>query len=315
MRDVDRMWAVKIAGLIVTITLTGACTTTSTPQPGSAASSPTTTTASPSHSERPSSVPSHLAPMVVIFMENHERSDVLGSSSAPYERRLLTQGRDYVNYFAVTHPSLPNYLAFASGSTNGKASDEIVAGELSLHPTLWDQLTASSVSWAVYEETMPSACYGQDAAGTAPADYALKHNPATPFRSVYSDPAECSNVQPLSSMEPAHLPSFSFIAPNECNDGHSCELATSDGWLAQQVPSLVAAGADVVVTYDEGGSDLGLGGSSGGGHVFAVEVGPGVPAGSVVARPLNHYSLLAGIEARFGMPPIGAAAQMPAMPL
>jgi hypothetical protein len=77
----------------------------------------------------------------------------------------------------------------------------------------------------------------------------------------------------------------------------------------------MVAGADVVVTHDEGESDLGASGSSGGGRVFAVEVGHEVLAGTVVSRALNHYSLLAGGEARFGMRPLGDAAHVSAMPL
>jgi len=44
-------------------------------------------------------------------------------------------------------------------------------------------------------------------------------------------------------------------------------------------------------------------------------VGHGVLAGTVVSRALNHYSLLAGGEARFGMRPLGDAAHVSAMPL
>ena len=57
--------------------------------------------------------------------------------------------------------------------------------------------------------------------------------------------SECARVQPLSQMDPGHLPTVSFITPNECDDGHSCPLSTADGWLADHVPPLVQAGADV----------------------------------------------------------------------
>src|SRR3982750_4069372 len=48
-------------------------------------------------------------PLVVIFMENHERSSIVGSTSAPYMNQLRTQGKDFTHYYGVTHPSLPNY--------------------------------------------------------------------------------------------------------------------------------------------------------------------------------------------------------------
>ena len=70
-------------------------------------------------------------------MENHEYSDVVGSRSAPYQNSLLHRWRNYTNYFAVAHPSLPNYLAIASGTTAGKVSDSISAGEISGIATVW----------------------------------------------------------------------------------------------------------------------------------------------------------------------------------
>ena len=302
------MWAA------LSVVVTAACTeaSPSTPTPPSIA--PSVAAASSAHA-RPSPEPAdRVAPLVVIFMENHERSEVVGSPSAPYQNSMLERGREYANYFAVTHPSLPNYLAFASGTTNGKTTDDITAGEVSSGPTLWDQLSDAKIDWAVYEESMPSPCSGQIAAGAAPAEYALKHNPATPFRTVYHDPSDCANVLPLSAMDPDRLPMFSFITPNECNDAHSCPMETADRWLAQLVPPLVAAGADVLVTYDEGSTDRGPNGSSGGGQVFAAELGPDVRAGAVVSQELDHFSLLAGIEERFRLPKIEEAAGAAPLP-
>jgi hypothetical protein len=252
-------------------------------------------------------------PVVVIFMENHERSAVVGSGSAPYQNALLAKGRSYVHYYGVTHPSLPNYLAFGSGSTHGKTSDDITAGEIGGR-TLWDQLTAAHVSWGVFAESMPSPCFLGGAAGSDPGYYALKHNPATPFASVASDPKKCAHVRPLTQLRTDVLPAVTFIAPNECSDGHSCDLTVADAWLRRTVPPLVAAGADVVIVYDEGSSDQGVGGP-GGGNLYAVEVGSGVPAGVEVQRPANHYSLLAAIEDRFGVPRLGEAASAQPLPI
>jgi acid phosphatase len=254
------------------------------------------------------------APIVVIFMENHEQSAVVSSSSAPYENGLIQRGRTYTNYFAVSHPSLPNYLAFASGSTHGKTDDTVTAGEFG-GPTVWTQLTAAGIPWAVYEESMPSPCFTGDAAGSAPGDYALKHDPAMPFTSIASDPSACAHVQPLTRMDPKQLPAVSFITPNECSDAHSCALSSGDAWLAEHLPALLNAGADVIVTYDEGTTDLGAGGGTGGGRVFAVEVGSGVPRGVTVTQPMNHYSLLAGIEQRFHLAKLGGASSVTPLPI
>jgi hypothetical protein len=288
-----------------------ACTsqspTTSGVAPASPAPSPDTTRAPKAQSLAGD------APLVVIFMENHEQGDVAGSSSATYQNAMARRGRTYTNYFAITHPSLPNYLAFASGSTHGKTTDDITAGEIDGR-TLWTQLTAAGIKWAVYEESMPSPCFTQYSSGSSPGDYVLKHDPAMPFRAIASDKSLCAQVQPLPQMDPKHLPAISFITPNECNDAHSCELSSGDAWLATHVPPLLDAGADVIVTYDEGTSDLGVDGA-GGGRVFAVEAGPGVPNGVEVTRPMNHYSLLAGIEQRFHLAKLGEASGVTPLPI
>src|SRR5262245_42255202 len=142
----------------------------------------TSTSASPTPTSTSSSPPPTSNPIVVIYMENKERSSVVGSSSAPYQNALRAQGIDFTHAYGVTHPSLPNYLALGNGATDGKqGTDTISAGELSQSPTLWNQLQSAGISWGVYEEDMPTACSGATTSGL----YALKHNPATPFSSVF----------------------------------------------------------------------------------------------------------------------------------
>src|SRR5436305_8220730 len=186
----------------VSFALLGACTSQSSPSASGPAQPSVPGSASPSGTTP--RAPKHQAlagdpPIVVIFMENHDESAVVGSSSAQYETSLVQRGRSYTNYFAIAHPSLPNYLAFASGSTHGKTDDNVTAGEFG-GPTLWTQLSAAGVHWAVYEESMPSPCFTQYSAGSAPGDYALKHDPAMPFRSITTDHTACEHVQPLTQM-------------------------------------------------------------------------------------------------------------------
>ena len=59
--------------------------------------------------------------MITIVLENHSYADVVGSS--PYLNRLAGECGLAATYFAVAHPSLPNYLALTSGSTDGISSD------------------------------------------------------------------------------------------------------------------------------------------------------------------------------------------------
>ena len=57
--------------------------------------------------------------VVWIVFENKPDSAIIGSASAPYTNTLASQCGVATNFFAETHPSLPNYIAMTSGSTEG----------------------------------------------------------------------------------------------------------------------------------------------------------------------------------------------------
>lgn len=244
------------------------------------------------------------APVVVIFMENHERSSIENSPDADYLKSFENNGRSFTHYYGVAHPSLPNYLAFASGSTKGKVgTDSINAGEIA-GANLWSQLQSKGVSWGVYEESMPSACY----AGSS-GNYQLKHNPATPFSNIFNRPKRCAKVVPYTQFSTSNLPAVSFITPNMCNDMHDCSIATGDNWLQARVPAMLNAGAIVIITFDEGSS-----GTNGGGNIYTALDGPGIGS-STNTTTFNHYSLLAGLEARYGLSKLNAARTANQLPI
>ncbi|HJX08051.1 MAG TPA: hypothetical protein VJ736_08275, partial [Actinomycetota bacterium] len=77
---------------------------------------------------------------------------------------------------------------------------------------------------------------------------------------------------------------------------HSCSIATGNNWLRHHVPPLLHHGAIVIITFDEGVSNVG-----GGGHIYTAMRGPGVPHGRRDAHTYSHRGLLAGVERHFGM--------------
>jgi hypothetical protein len=243
-------------------------------------------------------------------MENHEFSTIVGSSAAPYiNGTLIPTGRLFTNYTAVSHPSLPNYLAMTSGSVQGKAgTDSVSAGEIHAR-NLFCQLSRAGIRWRAFEETMPSSCYRPYSAGSEPANYALKHDPAMTYANVAAT-RECRNVGPLTQLDPKALPPFSFVTPNQCHDMHSCPIQAGDAWLRGFVPPLLHAGATVIVTFDEGDTSTG-----GGGHIMTVVAGPAIPSGTSDGAPFNHYSLLAGLEDSFHLERLGMARTAPPLPL
>jgi phosphatidylinositol-3-phosphatase len=295
------------ASILVVFALLTACANASAVGAGRARGTGNRSTR-PSSAATRSAAGASTAPVVLIVLENHEASAILGSADAPYlNGTLIPAGRLFTSYHAVAHPSLPNYLAMTSGGTQGKVgTDSVYAGEIHAR-NLFAQLSRAHVGWRSYQETMPTPCYRAYAAGTDPRQYALKHDPAMTYADIAGS-RRCRRVVPLSELDPTRLPRFSFVTPNLCNDMHSCSVSVGDRWLSRRVPRLLKNGAIVVITFDEGSTNAG-----GGGNVVLVEAGPGITAGDTVAHAYDHYSLLAALEDRLGVRRLGNA--RPADPL
>jgi hypothetical protein len=108
----------------------------------------------------------NLAHIVVIVFENKEERQVIGSSAAP---TFTAMARTYVQltrYTAITHPSLPNYLALVSGSTHGIRSN-CTACVVSA-PSLADTIEHAGRSWRTYAEGLPRAGYTAHGQGGTP---------------------------------------------------------------------------------------------------------------------------------------------------
>jgi hypothetical protein len=240
---------------------------------------------------------------VFIWMENKEYTSIT-ASAAPYMTSFAANGRYFSNFWGVTHPSLPNYLAFASGGTQGKSgTNDISAGEINAN-NIWNQLQRAKIPWKVYQEDMPSACYS----GSSSGDYVLRHNPAIPFANVFFKP-KCKRVVPLSALDVTNLPQISFITPNLCNDMHDCSVTTGDTWLSKLVPQLLGAGVNVFISFDEGSTS-----TNGGGHIWTAMDGPNIST-STNSTFFNHYSVLAALEDMFGRKRLGSAASATPVPL
>jgi hypothetical protein len=246
--------------------------------------------------------PAHIA---VIVMENEEYGDVIGSSSTPFINHLARSYGLATNAYAITHPSLPNYLALTGGSTFGIDSD---CTDCSVPGAgLAGQLDAHHIGWRAYMEDLPHPCFKGAGAG----EYAKKHDPFVYYRGL---PA-CGRVVPLAQLsgdERAHsLPSFIWITPNLCHDMHDCSTATGDRFLAGLVPQLLRAlgrGGLLFLTWDEGSSDDGCCRLASGGHIATIIAGAGARRGALLRSPVDHYSVLQTIEDLFDVPRLGGAA-------
>jgi phosphatidylinositol-3-phosphatase len=249
----------------------------------------------------------------VIMLENKDygESFQLFAGSDPYlSRTLPSMGALLPYYFGVGHDSLDNYLALVSGQppTADSKSDCDPDGASNEHTTAtnqygvsqsggcWfpanvktiaDQLSSHHFTWRGYAEGMDGSCTG---AGITNGEYAEKHNPFPYFASLLSD-GECADNDvplypsgvPAGDIADSNLaadltsvattPNFSFIAPNECDDGHNdCidsstvsespqqtedQLSQDNSFLEKVVPLIMSSPAYkrngmIVVTFDEG---------------------------------------------------------------
>jgi acid phosphatase len=255
----------------------------------------------------PRSTSSHV---VVVAMENADYSEVIGSSQAPYANRLARSYGLATHSYAITHPSLGNYLALTSGSTQGVGSNCTDCHFAATN--IVDQLEAARISWGAYMEDMPAPCFRGSSAG----GYAKKHNPFIYYDDIARSASRCRRLAGFSGLSAdlraGRLPTFAWITPNLCDDGHDCGVAAGDRFLARTVPALVrelGPHGFVIVTWDEGGSgsESGCCGTAHGGHVATIVAGPDVRRGGRETQPVDHFGVLGTIEQALGLPPLAGA--------
>ncbi len=259
--------------------------------------------------------------VVVIVLENHEYSAVIGNTTdMPYLNQLAQQYTLLTNFHAVSHPSLPNYIAMIGGSNFGINSD---CTSCSVNePSLPDLIEASGKTWKTYQENMPSPCDS-----TATADYTKRHNPFLYYQPIYKDEQRCQqHVVPFSELDKdlltGKLPDYTFITPNLCNDAHNCSLSSSDKFLKDTMNKLQKSlfldkNSLIVITFDEGDTNAsccGLG-SEAGGKVATILVSPLVKQGFQDNTPYSHYSLLKTIEDSWGLTELGQSASPDTNPI
>jgi phosphatidylinositol-3-phosphatase len=228
---------------------------------------------------------------VVVVMENHAYSQVIGSSSAPYINSLKNGGANLTASYGITHPSQPNYFTLFSGDTQGITSDSCYTPGFSSAPNLASELAAAGKSWASYNESLPS----QGSTTCSSGNYARKHNPWFGFSNVPTSSAYTFAQFPTDFTQ---LPQVSFVTPNLCSDMHDCSVSTGDTWLKNNLGAYATWAKThnslLVVTFDE---DNLLSGN----RIPTVLYGQPVTAGATSSTTYNHYNLLRTLEDMAGL--------------
>jgi len=184
--------------------------------------------------------------VVVILMENRNWSQVGGPGfgGMAYMNGLAKQC-SYYEQWDDTNPvqsSLTQYIGITSGVDNPKTVNDCnpSATCYSVDDNIFRQVRLADGAARNYVDGATEPC----SAGTN----AAKHIPALYYRGTYQDATGathndadfCVNeVRPLSELDPNNLPTYAFISPSLCNDGHDCENAAADEFLRGQLGALL----------------------------------------------------------------------------
>ncbi|AHF15991.1 acid phosphatase [Niabella soli DSM 19437] len=261
-----------------------------------------TPTPTPNPTPNPGTVPTpdHV---VVLIMENHSYSQVIGSSSAPYITALASAANStsFISSYAIEHPSQPNYLDLYSGNNQGVTDDEVPAGIPFTTPNLGRQLLDSGMTFTTFSEDLPSVGYN----GATSGQYARKHNPAANWMGTGKNQIPATTNQPLTAFpgDFTKLPTVAFVVPNLINDIHDGTVAQGDSWVKNNFDAYIqwakTHNSVLILTFDEDDNN----------HKNQI---PTIFSGQHVktlqdATNITHYSVLRTIEEIYHLPYIGNA--------
>jgi phosphatidylinositol-3-phosphatase len=251
----------------------------------------------------------------IVVEENHNYSDVIGSSSMLYLNSLATQYGLATQYYANTHPSIGNYFMLTAGQivTNNDSYGP-PSGGLDVDNVARELLTAGK-TWKAYEEGMLSPCFLEST-----SDNTRTHDPLSYFSDVIGSSVQCQNLVPFTQfatdLANNQLPNYSFITPNLIDDAHDGTLQQADTWLRVTIDPLIKSqefqkDGLLIIVFDESGSDN----RNGGGRVVAVLISPSFSKAAYQSTtPYQHQSVLRLMLEGLGVNTLpGAAATAPKM--
>ena len=285
-------------GVILLVGILAGCR----PDSGPTTTTTTTTTTSGAAGPCGSSVtpPERYEHVVVMVEENRTwaggRTPAVGlgfsPSKMPYLHGLAQDCSYYTDWTETdgTQNSLNQYIGLTSGIANGSTVNDCT-------PSATCRSTDDNIFRQVREAGGTARSYVDGA--TAPCSVGTnkaKHIPALYYQGG-DDAAHCTDeVRPLTELDPDHLPTFAFIAPDQCHDGHDCDDSSVDAFAAQTLEPILA-GADyaagktlVVVVYDEDQP------------VPNLLIAPTAQAGPITTVTGSHAALLKTIEMLLGLP-------------
>jgi hypothetical protein len=256
-----------------------------------------------------------LGHVVIVALENHSYSDVVGSSSMPYYNGLINQYGLATNFYANVHGSFPDYAMLTSGELITQAGFGLPDDFPLSIDNLARELSAHGKTWKVYAENLPSVGY----TGGDVYPYVKRHNPFAYMSDVLNSSTQANNIVPFApqfanDLAAGTLPNFSFVVPNAQDDSEDCpgggsscpdstKLSTADQWLQTNLAPLLSnptfqKDGLLVIWWDEGNAGDS---ANGGGQVAVTLVGPTIKPGFRSTTFYRHENVLRTIAEGLGL--------------
>lgn len=280
-------WVLALVLVLALAACTGNGSSSPKPSPTPPAATSSGTSSAPSTGPRVTSRP--VTKLLVFVEENHSLDQM--REQMPYAFALAKRYGYATNYYALSHPSLPNYIQIAGGQTHG-VDDNSDPSTYPLEGTsVFGQAIAQGRTAGVFADGMTEPCAPRDEGTEGEDEYVVHHNPWVYFTAEHAD---CMRYdQPVSALDAAirtgRLPNAGMVVPNQCHNAHDCDLSEADAWFAGYMRKIFA-GPDwrsghlaVVLTADEDDD-------SQDNRILTVVVHPSQHAHVVDVR-LDHYSL------------------------
>jgi hypothetical protein len=268
--------------------------------------------------------------VVTIVMENQGINNTYGShcsGNCTYITQLANSDGFAMNYSAIGHPSLPNYLALTSGGNYDTVPFDSdcfpqMNGCFTSAPNIVDSITGSGRTWRAYMEDYSG---GGCSLAHASSEYVNSHNPFVYYTDIYGNSTRCSRIvnanpgasgflalptQLLSDLNSVSTASnYMWLTPNLCDDGHNIcaplnnTVSQQNEYLSVLVPMILNSAifrnerAALLIVWDESATKLNN-------IVTAIWSGPVAKTGYTSTSPYGHYSAVKTIETAWNLPPL-----------
>jgi len=215
----------------------------------------------------------------------------------------LASGCSYFSDWTETNTSqnsLTQYIGETSGVNNSATVNDCNPSTTcrSTDNNIFRQVRLAGGTARNYVEGATTGC---SASGNA-----AKHIPGLYYFGTYTDSSGVTHndhdfcntdVRPYTEFDVTNLPTYAFISPTLCNDGHDCGDSTVDSWAKTNIQKVLDSAAyksgnvAVFVWYDED-------------HPTPnAQIAPTIHAGQITQSGIGtHAALLKTIELILGLP-------------